>query len=216
MPNYDAVLFDCDGTFADTCAGVLASANAAFVELGFPQMEPAAFRPYLGPSLQSSFVHLLGMTLEQAQHAIEIYRREYAGGNCYRLRVFDGMEELLQRLRDANIKTAIASAKPLIFLEKILERLGMRHYFDAVCGVGLNRMESAKADIIAEAAARCCVPAGRCLMVGDRNFDIEGAKALGMPSAGVLFGFGSPEELTQAGADFLAEDCAALERIIFD
>jgi len=82
-----------------------------------------------------------------------------------------------------------------------------------VCGAELNRLEESKADIIAEAARQCGVQLGRCLMVGDRRFDVEGAHALGIPCAGVLFGYGSREELEAAGADFLAEDCKALEGI---
>jgi len=211
MNNYDLVIFDHDGTIVDSAPGILKSANAAFAELGYPTMEMAQFMPFLGPPLQDSFTTYAGMTREEAQRAIAVYRREYAGGNCFVLRVFDGMERLLRNLRAAGVKTAVASSKPTVFLEKVLGGIGLRDLFDAVCGVALDRLHGGKDDIIAEAAKQCGVPLERCLMVGDRRFDVEGAKALGVPCAGVLYGYGSREELETAGAEFLAEDCAALE-----
>lgn len=215
MAMYDAVIFDNDGTFLDTEEGIHKSVNCALEEMGFAPLSRAQFLPFIGPPLQGSFMQHAGMTQQQAGQAIAIYRREYTGGNDRLLRIYPGMPELLRKLRAAGIKTAIASSKPTVFLENIITALGMRQMFDAVCGTELDRTESGKADIIQNAARQCGVPAERCLMVGDRRFDIEGAKALGMDSAGVLYGFGSRDELLQAGADFLAEDCTALEQIVF-
>jgi len=211
MPRYDAVIFDFDGTFTDSAEGILASANTAFEEMDFPLMGFPEFKRFLGPPLQESFIQFCGMTQEQARQAIAIYRREYDAGNCMRTRVYDGMEPLLRRLRAAGIKTAVASSKPAVFLEKILDGLGMRDLFDAVCGPGLGFVDSSKSGLIAEAARQCGVPPARCLMAGDRRFDIEGAKALGMPNAGALWGFGSREELEEAGADFLVEQVGSVE-----
>jgi phosphoglycolate phosphatase len=210
-PKYDLVIFDHDGTIVDSAPGILKSANAAFAEMGYPAMGMAQFMPFLGPPLQDSFTQFAGMTREEAERAIAIYRREYAGGNCFVLRIFDGMERLLRNLRAAGVKTAVASSKPTMFLEKILGGIGLRERFDAVCGVALDRLHGGKDDLIAEAARQCGVPLERCLMVGDRRFDVEGAKALGVPCAGVLYGYGSREELARAGADFLVESCEELE-----
>jgi len=211
--KFDAVIFDNDGTVLDAAPGILASANAAFAELGYPAMEMARFMPFLGPPLQDSFTQFAGMSAQEAERAIAIYRREYNAGNCFVLEVYDGMEALLRKLRAAGVKTAIASSKPTVFLEKILSGIGLRELFDAVCGVALNRLHGGKDDIIAEAARQCGVPLERCLMVGDRRFDVEGAHALGIPCVGVLYGYGSREELEAAGVDFLAETCEALEGI---
>ena len=213
MPNYDAVIFDNDGTVLDAAPGILKSANAAFEELGYPLLAMAEFMPYLGPPLQDSFTRFAGMSREEAERAIAIYRREYTAGNCLLLEVYPGMEQLLKNLRAAGIKTGIASSKPTVFLERILTEIGLRPLFDAVCGVALDRLHGGKDDIIAEAAGQCGVPVGRCLMVGDRRFDVEGAKALGIPCAGALWGYGSREELEQAGADFLVKSCGEIEGI---
>ncbi|MCL2299437.1 MAG: HAD hydrolase-like protein [Firmicutes bacterium] len=211
MHNYDLVIFDHDGTIVDSAPGILKSANAAFAELGYPTRTMEEFMPFLGPPLQNSFTQFAGMSPEEARRAIEIYRREYAGGNCFELRVYGGMERLLRNLRAAGVKTAVASSKPTVFLEKVLGGIGLRECFDAVCGVALDRLHGGKDDIIAEAARQCGVPPGRCLMVGDRRFDAEGAKALGVPCAGALWGYGSREELERAGADFLVESCGEIE-----
>jgi len=213
MKNYDLVIFDHDGTIVDSAPGILASANAAFEALGYPAMAMARFMPFLGPPLQDSFTQFAGMSREEAQRAIAVYRRAYTGGNCFVLKIFPGMERLLKNLRAAGIKTAVASSKPTVFLEKVLGGIGLREYFDAVCGVELDRLHGGKDDIITEAARQCGVPFERCLMVGDRRFDVEGAKALGVPCAGVLYGYGSREELEAAGADFLVESCGELEEL---
>ena len=213
MPNYSAVIFDNDGTILDSAPGILKSANTAFEALGYPVLTMEEFGFFLGPPLQNSFTEYLGMSLEQAEQAIAIYRKAYTGGNCFVLDIYPGMEQLLKKLRAAGVKTAVASSKPTVYLEKVLSGIGLRPLFDAVCGVELNRLHDGKADIIAEAARQCGVPAEECLMVGDRRFDAEGARALGIPCAGALYGYGSREELEQAGADFLVENCADLERI---
>ena len=214
MPNYDAVIFDNDGTVLDAAPAMLGCANAAFAALGYPTLTMQEYMPYLGPPLQDSFSRFAGMSREEAERAIAIYRREYnSGGRCYEAEVYPGMEQLLRKLRAAGVKTAIASSKPTVFLEKILGGIGLRGLFDAVCGVELNRLHGGKDDIIAEAAGQCGVPVGRCLMVGDRRFDVEGAHALGMPCVGVLYGYGSREELEAAGAEFLVEGCGEIEGI---
>jgi phosphoglycolate phosphatase len=213
MPAYDAVIFDNDGTVLDAAPGMLECANAAFAELGYPALTMEEYAPYLGPPLQDSFTRFAGMSRGEAERAIAIYRREYTAGKCFVLEVYPGMEALLRNLRAAGVKTAIASSKPTVFLEKILSGIGLRGLFDAVCGVGLDRLRDSKDDIIAEAARRCGVPAERCLMVGDRRFDAEGAHALGIPCVGVLYGYGSREELERAGADFLVERCGEIEGI---
>ncbi|MDR2686264.1 MAG: HAD hydrolase-like protein [Oscillospiraceae bacterium] len=210
MPNYDAVIFDNDGTVLDAAPGILKSANAAFAELGYPVLTMEEFMPYLGPPLQDSFTRFAGMPLEEAERAIAVYRREYTAGNCFLLEVYPGMEDLLRKLRAAGAKTGIASSKPAVFLEKILSEIGLRPLFDAVCGTALDRLHDGKDDIIAEAARRCGAPVERCLMVGDRRFDVEGAHALGMPCVGALWGYGSREELEAAGADFLAAGCGEI------
>ncbi|MDR1465184.1 MAG: HAD hydrolase-like protein [Oscillospiraceae bacterium] len=213
--RFDAVLLDFDGTFADTSEGVLASANTALEELGYPTMGLPEFRKFLGPPLEESFHRFLGMDRDTARRAIDIYRREYRAGNCLRLRIYDGLPALLLRLRTEGFQLGIASAKPTVFLERILAGLGMRDLFAAVSGVALDRLDTGKADLIAAAARDCGTALPQTLMVGDRRFDMEGAKAAGAPCAGALFGFGSREELLAAGADYLIEDIAALERVIF-
>jgi len=214
MPLFNAVIFDHDGTIVDSAPGIRKSANAAFAELGFPLMEMPQFMPFLGPPLTQSFMDFAGMDFDQAQRAIAIYRREYNAGNCFCLDIYPGMERLLRKLRAAGVKTAVASSKPTVYLEKILSGIGLRGLFDTVCGVDLGRLDESKADTIAAAARAVGVPHGRCLMVGDRRFDAEGAAALGMPCAGALYGYGTQQELEQAGATYFVRSCAELEALI--
>ncbi|MDR2524705.1 MAG: HAD hydrolase-like protein [Oscillospiraceae bacterium] len=213
--KFDAVLLDFDGTFADSSEGILAGFNAAMDAMGYPREAMPAFRRFLGPPLEDSFRHFLGMSAQEAERAMTLYREQYTNGNYLRLHVFDGMEQLLLRLREADIPAAIASAKMTVFLERILRETGYRKYFKAVVGTEPKRLERSKTDLLLAAAAACGVPPARCAMVGDRSFDMEAAKTTGMYAVGVLFGFGDEAELRQAGADELAADCAAIEAILF-
>ena len=141
----------------------------------------------------------------------------YSVIGIFELTVYAGMEELFRKLKRENIKNGIASAKPEVFLLRIAEHLGLTELFDTLNGSGIDFIHSDKSLIIRWAMeAMNLLNGAKVLMVGDRCFDINGAKKAGVDSAGVLFGYGSREEFEEAGADYIAADADELFRIIAD
>lgn len=215
--RFDAVLFDFDGTLADTSAGIFESVLYALKKLGKPEPDIQTLRRFIGPSLLFGFREFTGLSESEANDAVALYRENYSKGGLYNLQFYDGITELVQTLQNHGIRTGLASAKPDVFIQRILEHYHVRHLFDAAQGATLEEKHSDKSGIIQSVLETFGIrDMQRVLMVGDKCYDIDGAKKVGAVSAGVLFGFGTREELEKAGADFIAEDVKALSSFIFD
>lgn len=213
--NYDAVLFDFDGTTADTGEGIFESAQYAVKALGREPLSDKQLRSFIGPPIYNSFKEMLDLTDEQTELAAIKYRECYAEGAMFRLKFYDGIPELLQKLHENGIKTAVASAKPCKFIERILAHFELTDSFDYLaCPVGDDKPET-KCELITRAANFFGVDKSRVLMIGDRKFDIEGANEAGVDSVGALYGYSKEGELQAAGATFLAETAEDIEKIIF-
>lgn len=213
--NYDAVLFDFDGTIADTGEGIFKGVYYVLDAMGIDHPEPEALRYFIGPPLNESFRTLFGLDEEQCVDAIATYREYYSVKGIFELTLYDGMEKLFRQLKERNIKMGISSAKPEVFLKRIVDHLDMVELFDAVTGNDLDYVHSSKDLIIKRAMELMDLPPdAKVLMVGDRYLDIHGAKEVGIDSAGVLFGYGSQEEFEKAGADYIVGDTEELFEII--
>ena len=203
------VLFDFDGTLFDTYEGVSRCVNFALKAMGRNELEASVLRRFLGPPIPLSFREYAGLCGEDVEKATVLFRTEYAKSGLYESRPYDGIKELLARLKARGIRTAIASSKPQFAIETLLLRNGMEELFDKVVGVNGVRQSPDKSDILLEAAG------GKdAVMVGDRLYDIAAAKSCGFKSIGVTYGFGSADELKEAGVDMLANDMSELESAI--
>lgn len=213
--SFDAVLFDFDGTVADTGPGIF---NGVYYTLRHMKIEPPPeekLRYFIGPPLHDSFQSLFGFDAQTADEAVKKYREYYREKGMFELTFYDGMEELLARLRESGIKTGIASAKPDIFLNEIIAHYRVEGLFDTVAGSDINYIHSDKAEIISTAIEGLGgVEKSRVLMAGDRKFDIAGAKTAGVKSCGVLYGYGSREELEEAGAEYLVKTPGEIFEIV--
>ncbi len=205
MPKFNFVIFDFDGTIADTRRGVFDSIIYALTSYGYEVPDEDVLNSFLGPPLHASFKKTTSCSDEMAQKLTAKYRELYTDNAMYRLHLFDGIEEMLTVLKDSGVKMAIASSKPEKFFSKLLEHLNITRYFDVVCGASLDTIHNTKQAIIARAMQELCAEKEKTLMVGDRVFDIEGANDNEIKSAGVVFGFDYTEELENAGADFIAK-----------
>ena len=207
--KFDIVLFDFDGTIAESGEGIVRCARWALEQMGKPVPDDAVLRRFVGPPLVASFQELCGLSEDEALRAVAIYRERYSQVGLFEARIYPGIAPLLRALRRSGAWVAVASAKPEAFLVRILEHFGLSDCFDAVAG---TTMENQSADKRAQLLA--AMPEGgearRACMVGDRKFDVAAGRALGMHAVGVGYGYGSREELEAAGADFYAEDVAAL------
>lgn len=213
--NYDAVLFDFDGTFADTGEGMFESIQCAVKALGFAPLDGDTLRRFVGPPVFESFRRELGIDAEKADFAVAKYREAYAESGIFRFRVYDGIFDLLHELDDNGIRIGIASAKPQKFIVRIVAHLGIENIVDYISSPADDKADPSKVKLINGAVEALKVEKSRVLMVGDRHFDICGANGAGVDSIGVTFGYGSEAELREAGATFIAHTVAEVKNFIF-
>lgn len=203
--RFDAVLFDYDGTFADTGEGVFESIHYAVEQLGMKELSAAQLHRFVGPPLYDSFRKIAGMSDDDALLALEKYREYYSKTGIYRFTLYPGIIETVRALKDKGIKVGIATGKPEYFVSVLLDYMKITDLFDYVAGIRSDPSDETKADLILRAAKNMGVEPERVLMVGDRHFDINGARKAGTASAAALYGYGSREELEEAGADFFID-----------
>lgn len=216
MSNFDAVLFDFDGTVADTGEGVFLCVRYAIDAHGLEQPSDEEIRKFIGPPMIVSY-HTLYPHLcdDEVQSLMQSYREKYAEVGLYKYKLYDGITELLKKLNKNGIKTAVASSKPQEALENIIKVSGIDKYFDCIVGADRNYTDSDKATIVEEAIKRTGVTdKSRVLMVGDRKYDIVGAHKAGIACAAVLFGYGSQEEFDEYRADYVVNSFKEVEKIV--
>ena len=199
------IFFDLDGTLTDSGPGILASVAYALEKLGVAPPEREALRPFIGPPLLWSFGHFYGFDEAKSREAVRLYREYFTAGGMFENSVYPGIPEALERLRGAGFRLAVATSKPEEFSRQIIAHFGLEGYFEAICGATMDESRTEKAEVIRYALETVGAAAEESLMVGDREHDVIGAKAVGVPCLGALWGYGSREELTKAGADALAE-----------
>lgn len=202
--GYDYIFFDLDGTLTDSGDGIVNSVIYALKRFGIDKSREELYK-FVGPPLLYSFKEFCGFSESDAERAVTYYREYFADKGIFENRVYDGIKEVLTKLRDSGRSLCVATSKPQEYTLKILDKFGLSEYFDYVFGSSMNGNDSSKEIIIRRAAEHSGADALKCLMVGDRRFDIEGAKKNGLASVGVLYGYGSRDELLEAGADYIAE-----------
>lgn len=214
IPDCKAVLFDFDGTLADSSEGIFKSLIYAFQCDGKPAPDEATLRKFIGPPIYDSFKNLFGYTDGKIDFMIEKYRERYRKTGYSETRIYDGIPELLCALREKGIKIATASSKPTVFIKQILVEHGLYGCFDYVGGTQFDNISSDKSAILQAAMDALGVSAQETVMVGDRLFDIRGAKGVGVPCIAVLYGFGSRAEFEEYGAEYIAQTPAEVKTLI--
>lgn len=203
--NYKYYLFDLDGTLTDSGIGITNSVMYALEKFNIHVSDREELYPFIGPPLADSFMKYYGFTEGQALQAIGYYREYFRAGGIFENRVYEGIPEMLGALKDRNAIVALATSKPYEFSVQILEHFDLRRYFDHVGAASMDGRISNKADVIRHLIDELGdIDAESVLMIGDRDQDVDGAKANGLHCAGVLWGYGSRGELLDAGADYLA------------
>ena len=208
-------LFDLDGTLTESEEGITKSAAYALEKMGFPAMTQAELRKFIGPPLLDSFTRFCGMSPEQAEEAVAHYRARYTTVGWKENIVYSGVPRLLRSLKQHGAYIALASSKPAPSCKKILKYFGLLPLFDAISAPDFGMKDPGKAHLVACALPEGVNPAEAC-MVGDRLFDMQGAKAVGVTAVGAEYGYGSREELMQAGADITFGDVNAMTDWMLD
>ena len=198
------ILFDLDGTLTDPFEGITNSILYALHKMGIAEQDRHKLTAFIGPPLLESFQTYYGLSPEQARRAVALYREYYARTGIFENAPYPGIFEALGALKSDGCALYVATSKPEPFAERIIEKFGFSPLLEGVAGATLDETRTQKAEVIAYALSRFHIPKADALMAGDRRHDVLGAKENGIPCVGVLYGFGSREELLQAGAVRLA------------
>lgn len=201
---YKNFLFDLDGTLTDPAEGITNSLMHAQEKLGLPVSRREDLFIFIGPPLIPMFKSEWGLSDADAQRAIEAYREYFSVKGLFENEIYPGIADMLGSLKAAGAGVYLASSKPEPFCEKILEHFGILRYFDGVAGSLMNETRTTKGEVVAYALGHYGLSPAETLMVGDRRHDAEGARENGLACCGVLFGYGSEEELSAAGCACLA------------
>lgn len=218
MNKYEYIFFDLDGTIFDSGRGIMRSVRYALEKFGIDEKNEDKLRLFIGPPLRDSFRDFYGFSDDEADKGVEFYREYYTHDGIFDGDIYSGIEKMLKRLSEQGGKAVLATSKPEVFAKRIISHFGLDMYFTHIAGASLDKSLLTKTEVIAEAIKNLGIcDKSKILMVGDRKFDIEGAADNGIDSAGVLYGYGSEDELRNAGADYIAADvCALMDILGFD
>ncbi len=210
--RYDAVIFDLDGTLTDSAPGIIASLQHAMAQMGLEMPEEALLREhFLGPPVLTGLNKHYGMTGEMAHETVFHFRERYHESGYLDNTVYPGIRPLLKALKDKGCYLAVATGKPQEATDKVLKALDLERFFDAVSGP----LPSDDPLIDKAALIGRVLPMGKhAVMIGDRMTDISGAKARGITGIAATYGYGSREELEEAGPAAMAESPEALFELL--
>ena len=198
------VFFDLDGTLTDPKEGITSCITYALSKLEQPIPAMEVLEQWIGPPLHASFVEILG-SVEAADKALGFYRERFGSIGMYENRLYAGIQESLERLTDQVESMYVVTSKPTVYSEKIIEYFDLTSFFRRVYGSNLDGSLTNKSDLIRFVLESESIEPSAAIMIGDRYHDIAGAKENGLRTVGVLWGYGSRQELEDAGADALCE-----------
>ena len=211
--QYKTILFDLDGTLTDSEPGIVNSVRYALRSFGM-EAEPATLRSFIGPPLYDSFRGTMGMSDADAKRAVDTYRVYFRDKGIFENAPYPGVPEMLEVLRAAGGQLIVATSKPEVFAKRIAEHFGFAGSLEGVYGADMEGKRSSKIDVIRYAMRERGITPSSAVMVGDRKYDITGAREAGLADIGVLYGYGSREELVEAGATRLAASVADLREML--
>lgn len=204
--EFDIILFDLDGTITDPGIGITNSVKYALKHFGIEVKDRSELFSFIGPPLIGSFERFYGFSKGQAIEAVKYYREYYSEYGIFENELYDGILSLFERLKNDNKVISIATSKPEFFAKQIADHYGFSKYFDLIAGASMDETRTEKSEVISYALDLLGIKdTSRVLMIGDRYYDVIGASEFDIPTVGVLYGYGSKEELEKAGAYILAE-----------
>lgn len=218
---YQYLLFDLDGTLTDSKEGIIKCVQYALEKIGIIEKDVEKLKVFVGPPLQESFKMMYGFDDETTNKAIAYYRERFKPIGMFENKVYDGIPELLKTMKEHGKINLIASSKPEVFVKTILEHFDILKYFDIVVGASLDESRNSKEAVIEEALSQLKMADqngqysdDKCVMIGDRKYDINGAKYFGLRNIGVSYGFAPEGELEVAGAEVIVDTVEELTQVL--
>ena len=213
-----AILFDLDGTIINSEEGVTKCVQYALKSFGIEENDLTELKCFIGPPLETMFREKYGMTKEKAWEGVQKYRERFNVIGIFECELYDGIAEAIRKLKEKGYVIALASSKPETSCRRILEYFSLTEYFDMIVGSTLDGSISTKQEVLEELGRRMAhlnIPKEEMCLIGDTKYDVMGAKEFGIRCIGVSYGFGTREELQEAGAecicDTVEEVCAYIE-----
>lgn len=217
MSKYKIILFDLDGTLSDPKVGITKSVQYALKKLEIEEPDLDKLECFIGPPLQVSFAEYYQLDEERTQQAIDFYRERFKEKGMFENELYPAIPKLLNSLKEQQFTLAVATSKPTIFSEQILEYFNIGHFFDMVVGSNLDGTRSAKTEIIQYIVDKYSdYELNDFIMIGDRKHDIIGANSTGIDSIGVTYGYGSFNELKQYSPTYLVESVEQIKDILLE
>ena len=215
MKEYHTYFFDLDGTITDSSYGITNSVMYALKKFGIEESDRTKLYKFIGPPLTDSFKEYYGFSGEEVRRAVAYYREYYQEKGIFENRVYDGIPQMLSRLHSAGKRLCLATYKGEGTAREILDYFGLTSCFCKIAGQRMGSEELQKSQMIEGILEELETShKERAVMVGDRRHDADAARESGIHSIGVLYGYGSKEELSGAGAEILAADVKELERLL--
>lgn len=218
---YQYLLFDLDGTLTDSAEGIIKCVQYALEKMGIIENDTEKLKVFVGPPLSESFMNVYGFDRETTEKAIVYYRERFKPIGMFENAVYDGIPEMLKAMKDNGKINLIASSKPEAFVKTILEHFDIAKYFDIIVGASMDESRNTKEAVIEEALSQLKnkdqygqYDDDKCVMIGDRKYDINGAKYFGLRSIGVSYGFAPEGELKEAGADVIVDTVEELTQVL--
>ncbi len=215
---FHTLLFDLDGTLTNSAEGITKCVQYALHDAGIDEPDLNSLRKFIGPPLRASFEKYYGFTSRQAEAATQKYRERYHNIGIYENEAYPGILDLIRSQHAASITLAIATGKPEIYALPIAQRFGFAPYMSAIVGSSLDRRLDNKALVVAEALRRLSRDSAEdkphILLIGDRQEDVLAAHDNGIKCIGIGYGFGSLNELSEAGADYYAATIPELQKLL--
>lgn len=208
------ILFDLDGTITDPFLGITKSVAYSLNSFGIEVKSLDELKKFIGPPLVDSFQEYYNMTKQQSLQAVEKYREYFSVTGLYENKVYTGIEDMLQALINEGKILYICTSKPHVFAKQILKHFQLEQYFQGIYGSELDGVRNAKKDVIAYCLKQEGLKSQDCIMVGDRKHDVIGAYENNIKCIGVLYGYGSLEELKECQCDWIVSDINELKDCI--
>ncbi len=198
----ELILFDLDGTLTDSGPGIMNCVKYAFEKMNYTDYDPEILRTFIGPPLDYRFKEVLGISDEEAKEAVRTFRERYHVTGIWENSVYEGIPEVLTLLKCSGKKLAVATSKPQMLADKVLEKFRLSEFFDVICGSKADGKKAEKTAILEEVLTATGYEdrKDRVVLIGDTKYDVLGAKAVGIDCVGVSYGYGTEEELKENGA----------------
>ncbi len=215
MKSYSTILFDLDGTLSDSSQGIINSIIYALEKYDVNDYDMQLLRKFLGPPLHESFEKFMGFDKEKSLQAVKLYREYFSSKGLFENEIYGGVSDLLQNLKENGKALIVATSKPQPFTDRIMEHFNLAKYFDFIAGSNMDTTRSKKAEVIEYALSECNIKdKSKVVMIGDRAEDMIGAQTVGVDSIGVEYGYGTFDELKNAGATYIVKTVGELKDLL--